>query len=202
MFAYCLNNPVNGCDPCGFCYHNWDFWNDCAGCGGKSIEDKWYDFITFCREVYSSSLDYVTNTDPQIAVDGGLIAFYKGALVINLPFECTAFSYGAIFLGSQYSSNDYGKAMLNHEYGHFLQLQEYGLFSYTSTVAIPSVICNILDRADLLSWTYYSSPWEYEADKFGGVTRSNYSPWASGISSCYSYFSFTIKVFSELFLCP
>ena len=29
MFAYCLNNPVNGCDFCGKCFHRWDFWNDC-----------------------------------------------------------------------------------------------------------------------------------------------------------------------------
>ena len=34
MFAYCLNNPVNGCDPCGFCFHRWDFWNDCELCIG------------------------------------------------------------------------------------------------------------------------------------------------------------------------
>ena len=40
MFAYCLNNPVNGCDPCGTCFHRLDFWNDCEDCGGKTIDDK------------------------------------------------------------------------------------------------------------------------------------------------------------------
>ena len=44
MFAYCLNNPVNGCDPCGTCFHRWDFWNDCENCGGQTIKDKLIDY--------------------------------------------------------------------------------------------------------------------------------------------------------------
>lgn len=40
MYAYCLNNPVNGSDPCGTCFHRWDFWNDCDKCGGKNIGAK------------------------------------------------------------------------------------------------------------------------------------------------------------------
>ena len=31
MFAYCNNNPVMGCDPCGTCIHNWKFY-DCEKC--------------------------------------------------------------------------------------------------------------------------------------------------------------------------
>lgn len=138
----------------------------------------------------------------MISFDGGFIAFYKGAIVINLPFEWTAFSYGAIFIGSQYSSDDYGETMLNHEYGHYLQLQEYGLYSYTNTIAIPSVTCNLLDRADLLPWTYYSSPWEYEADQLGGVKRSNYAPWAHVVSSGYSLLSTAVEITAKLLLCP
>ena len=44
MFAYCNNNPVNGCDPCGTCFHRWDFWNDCENCGGETIKDKLIDY--------------------------------------------------------------------------------------------------------------------------------------------------------------
>ena len=44
MFAYCLNNPVNGCDPCGTCFHRWDFWNDCEECGGQTIKEKLIDY--------------------------------------------------------------------------------------------------------------------------------------------------------------
>ena len=44
IFAYCNNNPIMGCDPCGTCFHRWDFWNDCEDCGGQTIEDKWNDY--------------------------------------------------------------------------------------------------------------------------------------------------------------
>jgi hypothetical protein len=40
MYAYCNNNPVNGCDPCGTCFHRRDFWNDCDKCGATTIEEK------------------------------------------------------------------------------------------------------------------------------------------------------------------
>ena len=40
MFAYCLNNPINGCDSCGTCFHRCDFWNDCENCGGKKLIEK------------------------------------------------------------------------------------------------------------------------------------------------------------------
>ena len=46
MFAYCLNNPINGSDPCGTCFHRWDFWNDCEKCGGKTLLNKLDDFTT------------------------------------------------------------------------------------------------------------------------------------------------------------
>ncbi len=54
MFAYCNNNPVNGHDPCGTCFHRWDFWNDCEKCGGKTIEDKWSGIITWCKDAYDT----------------------------------------------------------------------------------------------------------------------------------------------------
>ena len=44
MFTYCNNNPVNGADPYGTCFHRWDFWNDCEGCGGRTIGEKWNDY--------------------------------------------------------------------------------------------------------------------------------------------------------------
>ena len=46
MFAYCCNNPVNGCDPCGTCFHRWDFWNDCDKCGGKNLGTKIGDAVS------------------------------------------------------------------------------------------------------------------------------------------------------------
>ena len=35
-FTYCLNNPVNGIDPCGSCFHHWQFWKACEKCKKKS----------------------------------------------------------------------------------------------------------------------------------------------------------------------
>ena len=40
MFAYCINNPVNGGDPCGTCFHHWQFWKDCAKCAASKAESK------------------------------------------------------------------------------------------------------------------------------------------------------------------
>ncbi len=46
MYAYCSNNPVNGYDPCGTCFHRWDFWNDCDKCGGKNLGSKIGDTVS------------------------------------------------------------------------------------------------------------------------------------------------------------
>ena len=54
MFAYCLNNPVNGSDPCGTCFHRLDFWNDCEKCGGKTLGEK---LNTIATGIY----DYATD---------------------------------------------------------------------------------------------------------------------------------------------
>lgn len=53
VFTYCLNSPVNGCDPCGTCFHRWDFWNDCEKCGGKTWNEKLYGFAT---DVYDARM--------------------------------------------------------------------------------------------------------------------------------------------------
>lgn len=60
MFAYCLNNPVNGYDPCGTCFHRWDFWNDCEECVGKTWDEKLNDFATdiydYATDVYDAHM--------------------------------------------------------------------------------------------------------------------------------------------------
>ena len=53
MFAYCNNNPVIFCDPCGYCIHRWDFWNDCNRCGAKSIVDKLKNCISQITNYYN-----------------------------------------------------------------------------------------------------------------------------------------------------
>ncbi len=46
LFAYCSNNPVNGYDPCGTCFHHLDIWNDCDKCGGKNLGTKISDAVS------------------------------------------------------------------------------------------------------------------------------------------------------------
>ena len=62
MFAYCSNNPVMGCDPCGTCFHRWDFWNNCEKCGGKTIGDI----------VVDSVVNFVDACWSAIEVEGGM----------------------------------------------------------------------------------------------------------------------------------
>ena len=48
MFAYCLNNPVNGCDPCGTCFHNLKFY-DCEKCSAF-----WGGVREWCEDAYNT----------------------------------------------------------------------------------------------------------------------------------------------------
>ena len=67
MFAYCLNNPVNGYDPCGTCFHRWDFWNDCDSCGGRTLGDKCNDFLNWVGD-----LDIAITTGYYVSLNTGI----------------------------------------------------------------------------------------------------------------------------------
>lgn len=60
---------------------------------------------------------------------------------------------------------------VRHEYGHFLQYQKIGVVKYTIGVGVPSLIC-FWSGVDY--GTYYSLPWEYGAELYGGVMREEY----------------------------
>ena len=79
MFAYCLNNPVNGSDPCGTCFHRLDFWNDCEKCGGKTIGDKWNDVTAWCADTYET----VTSAHQQQAQLQMQITMRQNELIAN-----------------------------------------------------------------------------------------------------------------------
>ncbi|MBR3895162.1 MAG: RHS repeat-associated core domain-containing protein [Clostridia bacterium] len=70
LFAYCNNNPVNGCDPCGTCFHRWDFWNDCESCGGKTIGEKAdavvKTVVRFCSPTVVREIHYNRNIINQV----------------------------------------------------------------------------------------------------------------------------------------
>lgn len=84
-----------------------------------------------------------------------------------------------------------GENLLRHEYGHTIQLKNLGVKNYYKYVVKPSV-----DRykktkkginSEIYNWdTYYSTPWEYQADQYGGAARQ-YQPWAKESSERYWY---------------
>ena len=71
MFAYCRNNPVNGCDPCGTCFHNYRLYNceKCAAALNKaitSVKNAWDTTVTLCKDAYNT---IVSRNQQQQAVD-------------------------------------------------------------------------------------------------------------------------------------
>lgn len=67
MFVYCLNSPLAGCDPCGTCFHRWDFWNDCDSCGGRTLGDKCNDFLNWVGD-----LDIAITTGYYVSLNTGI----------------------------------------------------------------------------------------------------------------------------------
>ena len=87
MFAYCLNNPINGSDPCGTCFHRWDFWNDCEKCGGETFGEKmsqvrstWDKITRPVVDVIDNTLYRISHMDwEQVAKDSLVAAVADGA---------------------------------------------------------------------------------------------------------------------------
>lgn len=134
-----------------------------------------YSFLLLCSLiiVLPKLIDDISNfdrdnTSEEKVINANYYAFYKNVFVIKVPIKNSGFSFGIIFLGNEVENNN----TVKHEYGHYLQLKEVGIYKYTRYVFIPSV------RG---FWSgipyeeYYSQPWEYGADLYGGVNRKNYS---------------------------
>ncbi|MBQ7362814.1 MAG: RHS repeat-associated core domain-containing protein [Clostridia bacterium] len=175
MFAYCNNNPVMYVDPTGNLPINIIL--------SKKIIEKisnlssrivsFVDTVVNTIKTDISNYD-IENSDEQKVLDATLFSAYKGTVVIKLSGEYV-FSYGVIVIGMDYWAD---VNTVKHEYGHKVQLDNMGIFDYTKNVAIPSVTANIAQRIGKLPFDYYSSPWESEADYYGGVTnRSFKDPW-------------------------
>ena len=112
-------------------------------------------------------------------MDSELFSSYKGALVIKVPGS-SSFSLGIIFLGIECDEN-----LLRHEYGHVVQLKKLGLTEYSRCVVIPSVLCFWATELEVLSPSnYFSYPWEYQADQYGGAEHI-YKSWAEAAAVIY-----------------
>ena len=125
--------------------------------------------------------NYVSNQDEQVVLSSNAVAFYKGVLVVRVPFmNNNACSIGVIFMGDECSEN-----LLKHEYGRTEQLRNLGFLDYLTYVAMPSFTFFACTQMDILPENYYYSyPWEYQADYYGGA-RHSYEPWANTACAIY-----------------
>ncbi len=188
MFAYCLNNPVNMSDESG----NAPKWlEDLGAWTNENIVEPFVNatkpIIDFFAGVYEDCKNYDRkNESEEKVLKANYFSSYKGAIVLKAPIGKNAFSYGFIVLGNDISDiND-----VKHEYGHYVQFKELGIKKYTMYVAIPS-LCGFWSGVDF--YDYYSQPWEYGADKYGGVNRDGYQ-YHPDAEKCYQiYWDYVTK---------
>lgn len=100
---------------------------------------------------------------------------YKGIKYYAAPQMPSGISLGqCVIFNKEFSESSNS---FNHEYGHTRQSKYLGWF-YLIIIGLPSLCGNIWDRIAHKNWDwrrsakwYYSQPWEYWADKLGGVVR-------------------------------
>ena len=183
MFAYCNNSPAS-------CYDPYGYWGMSSGITNpnamtyKGGEKRFYLPDAKRKAIeQEKQRKNPSNRDETIVLQAEKYAFYKGALVVRHSSDfLTSWSlFGVIFLNRNVSSAE----TLKHEYGHFLQEQEFGCGKYISAVFIPSAAYNLLSRKNpVLNDNYYNMPWEYDADIRGGAQR-DHAPWSETISTAY-----------------
>ena len=155
LYCYCLNNPISYADPSGHFVIPYP---------AKIVENIQTFFAKFIQDVIN--FDF-SNTSEQVVIDANYFSFYKGAPVIkhyiknNDITSCTIF--GIMFINGDNSKLDRGVDTIKHEWGHFVQEKYYGELLYLLYIAYPS----LSNRNPKIN--YYSQPWEYGADVFGGV---------------------------------
>ena len=161
VYAYCNSNPVVYFDPSGNKY--------------------------VMRTELGGTLAPETPSPEETALDRmretGL-TIYKDAPLTLASNGRSAFTFGYIFMGAGGDEN-----LLMHEYGHIVQSRKLGISGYTIYIVIPSVIGYGIEAADLMPKdTYFSLPWEYKADEYGGAAHK-YQSWAKPLSDAYWLFA-------------
>ena len=71
MFTYCLNNPANGCDHCGTCFHHWRIWEDCDNCKEENKTEK------FVSNVVNTVESAVKNLEFSAGIGQGMYAEFE-----------------------------------------------------------------------------------------------------------------------------
>ena len=161
MFAYCGNNPVCCKDVSGTRH-----------CAATTVsEESRYDRKLAYQHQNKIAKENAFRKEyaEELAVIEGKTDKYKVVKVWRLDTGGGSFSFGTIFLDSNIEPNIEGVLLLRHEYGYIRQLEEYGIFVYTTFVAIPSVTGFWRYKKGKLTMPYYSQPWEFDADLRGNV---------------------------------
>ena len=203
MFANCLNNPIRLGDFTGMRAVDVCVAQHLGNGSGPQpapvspiakFTTKVTEMVNDAVEAVNGAIDFVTNDDPQKVLDAEYCAFYKGALVVKVPFmDREAASFGIIFLGSNAGHRTDADQIVQHEYGHTVQMANMGVTMYSIAVAVPSVIGNRVDASGNMPFNYYSQPWEYGADIYGGVTGRAYDNWAYWVYPIYAMTTSTLR---------
>ena len=168
MFAYCGNNPVICYDPDGKRY--------------VALPD-----VGSSSPKKATQASHITKTPEEIALDemrDSGMSFYRGAPLTQVNDGTSAFTFGYIFMGANGDEN-----LLKHEYGHIVQSRELGMLDYTTCIVLPSLAGYCIDTlVGLPAGLYYSLPWEYKADEYGGASHT-YKSWAKAASDAYWTYS-------------
>ena len=177
MFAYCNNNPVAYTDPEGNLPGGIINPNAMALDSGSSLHP------IPDQERLQDQAKTNSNSSEEVVLNTEDYAFYKGALVVRHSSDfLTSWSlFGVIFLNRSVHDGE----TLKHEYGHYLQEKQYGTVKYITAIFIPSTVYNGFSRlSPVLNYNYYNMPWEYDADKRGGVNREHAS-WTAEFAAGY-----------------
>ena len=142
------------------------------------------------------ALNYILNDDESVVLEAEYLAFYKGVPVVKVPsMGMNAFSFGIVFMGNDVKYRSDAEDTVRHEYGHAVHYNQIGFKNYMVTVAIPSLIGY---WSDVPTEYYYSQPWEYAADYWGGVKRTyNGSAYPYLISSMEGLAYWIMSVFLQ-----
>lgn len=122
------------------------------------------------------------NTDESIVAGSNKVSFYKGQFVIRGDYKISknrSFSFGIMFLDRSIGDTAYGRDVVKHEWGHFVQLGIVGIPKFLVLFAVPSMLSGNSPK-------YYSLPWERSADLIGGVSGDNWGSSHTPNSGLYS----------------
>jgi hypothetical protein len=196
MFSYCINNPVILADSSGYaamvCITDkvdelYVPWKNAGGGGGRAY-----------NQPSSLNVDTSNTSAEESVLNAKFAAFYNGILFVKIPAENCGLSFGVVFLAGTFTNREFGIQTVQHEFGHTVQLREYGFYPYLFGVGIPSFINAQKQKAGKLQVPYYSQPWEFEADLYGNVTGRTYEPWAVDAYLTYKAAMVVFSIFWDI----